>query len=342
MDTFRGNISLAPNPPQMKVPAFHLFGSGALIQLPSSRLIVDSDLVIVVQANNYLINYPLQLLNATGWKRVAFWGHGFNHQGDATSYREKLKQFLATRIHWWFTYTRRTAEYLGNLGFSIRRITVLNNAIDTGALSIAVAKHRAEGVGRLKQSIVGSSNAFVALYCGSLYEDKQIGFLIEVGDLLFASHQNFRLVIIGDGPERDFVVQASSARPWLKYLGAQFGDDKDKAFAASDIFLNPGLVGLAILDSFAAGLPFITSTYPRHSPEIAYLDPGKNGLLLAFEKAEFVEGVAKVIKDSNLRARLSSGASASARAFSLENMVASAAEGINAALEDSSRRSERS
>jgi len=141
--------------------------------------------------------------------------------------------------------------------------------------------------------------------------------------------------VIGDGAERDWMRAAAEARNWLQYHGAQFGLEKAKLFAASDFFLNPGLVGLAILDSFAAGLPFITSDYEGHSPEVAYLVHEGNGLMLPFNFDEFVNGVSRVIKDRDFLASLRAGAQASSKRYTVENMVSNVAGGVVACLSDS-------
>jgi L-malate glycosyltransferase len=39
--------------------------------------------------------------------------------------------------------------------------------------------------------------------------------------------------------------------------------------------LMPGLVGLAVLDAFADGIPRVTTVIEYHSPEIEYLVPGR-------------------------------------------------------------------
>lgn len=66
------------------------------------------------------------------------------------------------------------------------------------------------------------------------------------------------------------------------------------------VFLMPGLVGLAILDAGAAGLPLVTTDYPWHSPEIAYLDPGVNGLPIRLwrDPGAYVDAVAGLLADS--------------------------------------------
>ena len=42
----------------------------------------------------------------------------------------------------------------------------------------------------------------------------------------------------------------------------------------------PGLVGLAIVESYCAGLPFVAVAQAGHGPEIEYLQDGVNGVLL--------------------------------------------------------------
>ena len=109
-----------------------------LLQFPPLQDLARADLVIVVQANGYLLNYPLLLLAALGLKRVALWGHGRNRQGRSESLSEYLKRRLALTPTWWFAYTSQTATYLRSIGFAADRITCIDNAIDTDAFRMAV------------------------------------------------------------------------------------------------------------------------------------------------------------------------------------------------------------
>lgn len=324
-------------PTGIKVTALHPLGARALVQFLPFRLVAKADLLITVQANGYLMNYVLQLLSWLKIKPVAFWGHAFNHQGNPASAREKMKRFFATKVDWWFTYTSRTSAYLVALGFPARRISVIENAVDTSGFASEVVKCKLNGIDAFRSGISGCEDPFIALYCGSLYPEKQLPFLLEVGDLLAARHANFRLLVVGDGPDRDRIRNAISTRHWLKDFGPQFGHEKARLFAASDIFLNPGLVGLAILDSFAAGLPFITAERVDHSPEFAYLQHQNNGLLLPFEVRTFADGVETIMADRCLRSALCRGATASAARLTLENMVRNVADGICRCLQSNSR-----
>ena len=98
--------------------------------------------------------------------------------------------------------------------------------------------------------------------------------------------------------------------------------------------LNPGLVGLSVLDAFALGLPMVTCDLPYHSPEIEYLVDGENGLVLAADTsaAEYGDNVAALMNDSDRLNRLSAGALASAEQYTVEEMVDRFATGILTAL----------
>ena len=61
----------------------------------------------------------------------------------------------------------------------------------------------------------------------------------------------------------------------------------------------PGLVGLAVVDSFAAGCPLVTVDLDLHSPEIEYLRDGVNGVCLpgGTGPAAYAEAVADLLDD---------------------------------------------
>lgn len=51
-----------------------------------------------------------------------------------------------------------------------------------------------------------SNDSIIGLFCGSLYSDKKLDLLVAASDLVIAKYPNFRLVVIGDGAEKDWRV----------------------------------------------------------------------------------------------------------------------------------------
>lgn len=311
-----------------KIGGWSFIDHRALLQFPPIRELLGADLIIVVQAAGYLLNYPLLFASALGLKRVAFWGHGRNLQGDPRSPQERLKRRLANASDWWFSHTRETKRYLVAIGVAPEKITPVENAIDTRGFRHALDSVSVEEIDSMRSRLAIPPAARVGLYCGSLYGDKRIDFLLESARHVTSLIPEFRLLIVGDGPERERVMREAASSGVLVYPGAAFDRDKAVYFRMADIFLNPGMVGLGILDSFAAGLPLITTQEARHSPEIAYLVDGDNGRVVSGDASAFAGAVAEVLGDRVLFERLRSGARAAADRYTLENMVENVKSGI--------------
>jgi L-malate glycosyltransferase len=96
----------------------------------------------------------------------------------------------------------------------------------------------------------------------------------------------------------------------------------------ADVFLLPGAVGLAILDSFAAGLPLLTTELSTHGPEISYLSNGSNGLITPHQVRCYADATIKLLQDPQLMGHLRAGANESGYQYSIENMVRNFRDGI--------------
>lgn len=310
-----------------------------VVYQPVYREGFDSDLVILGQENSLLINYPLQLLRP-GHGMLALWGHGKNYQArEGGGLAERWKQIWATNCDWWFAYTDQAGNTVGDLGFPRDRITVFNNAVDTGNVRSRVRAMTPERVAALKaeHQIQGDN---VGIFVGGLYSDKRLDFLVEAADAVRRAIPDFHLVIVGDGPDRDLVEALTRDRSWIHFLGARFGDEKTDLMGMSNLFLMPGLVGLGILDSAAVGLPVVTTDYPYHSPEIAYLKSGENGLIVSpwQDVGRYAAAIVGVLKNRREMASLSAGASAAAERYTIEKMAALFSSGVLGALEAGPRK----
>lgn len=310
-----------------------------VVYQPVLRDAFDANLVVLGQENSLLVNYPLQLLKPKD-RMLALWGHGKNYQARGGNGAAELwKRGWATKCDWWFAYTQQAANTVSALGFPQNRITVFNNAVDTGKVRSLARATTPERIAALKaENCIHGDN--VAIFVGGLYADKRLSFLFQAADAVRRMIPDFHLVIVGDGPDRNLVEELARDRPWVRFLGARFGDEKTELMCMSNLFLMPGLVGLGILDSAAAALPLITTDYPYHSPEIAYLKDGENGLIVSpWQDADSYAGaVVNLLKDRRRLADLSAGASAASEYYTIEKMAALFSDGVLSALEAGPRK----
>jgi glycosyltransferase involved in cell wall biosynthesis len=118
----------------------------------------------------------------------------------------------------------------------------------------------------------------------------------------------------------------------LHYVGPIYGPDRAAYFKLGLAMLMPGLVGLAIVDSFVTQAPIFTTDLPLHSPEIAYLENGINGVMTDFTVEAYADAVAAYLEDGVAQEKLKRGCAESARLYTLENMVGNFAAGIKSCL----------
>lgn len=293
-----------------------------------------ADLVIVAQEVKLLFNYLAFARHLARRERLAFWGHGVNfQQGSASGPAEALKRAASRHVHWWFAYNSLVADIVASFGYPPERISDVRNSIDVEGLRRDKAALSPADL-RATPSSAGLHGRNLAVYSGGLYAEKRLDLLIDAADRIRAAQDDFELVVIGGGPQRGLVEEAAARRPWMHATGPLFNGDLVRWLAPAKLLLMPGLVGLVVLDSFALEAPLVTIADSEHSPEIAYLRDGANGVMLpaGTSAAGYAGEVVRLLRDDAARERLVKGCREAQEQYNIEEMVRRFAEGIERAL----------
>lgn len=292
-----------------------------------------AQLVIAQQCARELTNYCLLALRRTCGYRLALWGHGTDFQRAWTApVAEFIKRQIFATVDFWFAYTPGVAGIIRAYGYPPERICTVFNSVDTASearlhRSIAGEQKRA-----LRARLGLAPNARLVSYCGALYREKRLDFLVEACRAVRRSGLDAHLLLIGDGPERRRLEAMSGGETWIHLAGAAYGEPKALYLAASDCMAIPGVVGLAVVDAFAHQCPLVTTNLPGHGPEIEYLRPGSNGMMSPNTLEAFAAALHDVLSDEGLRVRLQEGCRRAATAITMENMVERFAAGVLEAL----------
>jgi glycosyltransferase involved in cell wall biosynthesis len=297
------------------------------------REVRESDLIVLTQENKILSNYPFlanrSLPFGSDRPKLAFWGHGRNLQSQhPDGLSERWKQLLLTKVDWWFAYTEGVKAMLVDQGYPASQITSLENAIDNEAFAADLAAVPDDLLARFRSQIDLAPGAPLGLFCGALYADKRIELLVEVADRIHEADPSFRLVVVGDGPYRPELDRLIADKPWASCVGATYGVDKAAWFRLATVQLNPGLVGLHILDSFTSGVPLFTTSNARHAPEIDYLDNGRNGFIVDDDPETMARAVLDLIEDPARLERVVAAGREAAGHYTLANMTTNFVTGI--------------
>lgn len=293
--------------------------------------VAQQELIIFPHEGAILDNHVLLALRGRLHAKLALWGHGRNFQ-HRSFIRDLLKRWMLRGVDHYFAYTELSARVLAEQGMPPERVTVVQNAIDTTRLiawrATVIPAEREQQLHNLE--LKGECSG---LFLGSLTLEKYIPFLLDAAVLLRKRFPEFELLVVGDGPLRNLVLEFVAKHPWAHWVGSALDREKVVLGSLCQIMLNPGMVGLNILDAFAMGLPMVTTDCGIHSPEIAYLEHGRNGLLMPCSLEAFVEGVTSLLVDSLHRQTMVAACLEDAARYTLDDMVDRFAKGILAVLE---------
>lgn len=284
-------------------------------------------LVIVEDALHNVETYLLWLIGA----RIAYWGHGRSYTERAPWPLKLLKTLLVRSSAWFFSYTSGGAKTIIEGGMNPDRVSVLNNSLDISPLLELSQKITDSELSAFRLKI-GAGDGQIGLFLGALDKSKKLELLFASCDEVFKKNPAFRLVVIGDGPERPFVEAATSVRTYVTFLGKSFEKSKVLALMSADFLLVPGRVGLVTIESFNFEVPIITTADPFHAPEFEYLIPNQNSELSDESSHAYAASILKVISDTDYLRTLKEGCRAAAETYTVGHMVEVFAESVVAGI----------
>lgn len=282
------------------------------------------DVVVLEQAVRNLESYALMVRRHGA--DLAFWGHGRTYTSKTGKLQEGLKEQMTKRADWFFAYTAGGADAVAATGFPRDRITVVQNSIDSTSLqnSVTSVSEETKIAFERKHDLRGRTGLFI----GGLDSSKRLDFLIAAASKAYEADNDFRLIVAGSGSDRVAVEEASDIHSWLSYIGPVFGSEKAVAMKAAQVLLMPGRVGLVAVDSFAAGVPILTTDWSFHAPEFEYLRPGYNSLVTPDNVDAYAEAIVSCLNDPTALSRIIEGASSSSTEYSIDRMAANFMSGL--------------
>lgn len=258
---------------------------------------------ITKETNPEKVIFFWNIYNLFSWKyliwlkikkiKVIYWSHGVSMQNP----ENLIKRF----IYWMFQsisdviviYTENELKYISR---SNRLKTfIANNTInfyDFPAISSSKEEIKKE---------LGLPYKKIVLFVGRIQKRKKLDVLIRI----FAERKEKDVGLVIAGPDMPVEYSDSIAvQDNICYLGAIYDKQKaNKLFKCADLFCIPGTNGLGINQAMYWGLPVFTLNV-RHSPEIYYLEQGKNGFVLDTEK-ELENKIFETLEDKRQMEELS-------------------------------------
>ncbi len=205
-------------------------------------------------------------------------GGGWQIRSNISDLQRSLmsRWLLRHTLHRILAISREIAADLGQLGFPPAQVTYLSNGIDVREFAPA-DEPQAAVCQRLGLPIDGPTLVFT----GRLRPVKNLAPLVEAMALLATDFPALRLLLVGEGPERDRLTQLAQTLNRADQV-VFVGDVPDVRpyLHAADIFVLPSLkegLSNSLLEAMAVGLPAV-ATAVGGAPDL--IEDGVNGYLL--------------------------------------------------------------
>ena len=173
-------------------------------------------------------------------------------------------------------------------------------------------------INKLKKQYNINKRDFIAIFVGRIAEEKNIPFLINITAELKTKKPNFKLLIVGDGPDKENyekLVKNKNCEKNIIFTGKIPWDEIPLYYQVADIFISASqseTQGLTIIEAMAASLP--TLCIDDESFRNSVVDD-LNGYLFKDEET-CKKKVLKIMNDKKLLNNLQNGARNSAELHS--------------------------
>lgn len=238
-----------------------------------------------------------ELYNITTWlfcllnrlfhhsSKLYFWTHGF--YGKESWIRKLLKKIFFQMADGIFLYGNYARNLMIKEGFSPDKLFVIHNSL---AYEQQLALRKTLVWRPIYNEHFGNDDCNL-IFIGRLTTVKHLDILIRAIKLLLNQGKCYNLTFIGDGVERENLIELSKELGLLNriwFYGACFDETINAEFIYNaDLCVSPGNVGLTAMHCMVFGTPVLThNSFPYQMPEFEAIHEGKTGAFFEYGNVE--------------------------------------------------------
>ncbi|QYM65217.1 MULTISPECIES: glycosyltransferase family 4 protein [unclassified Microbacterium] len=249
------------------------------------RVFRTSAQAIVLEGNVYGVsNWVAIAVARVRRRKVVFWGHAWKRPESGAKLRLRRTFYALADGH--LTYGEWAPAYAGTVGLDARTFVPVFNSIypRREIVSESPRTHRPTRSGGLS-----------LVYSGRLTARHKADDAVSAVIAANAQGHDVRLILIGDGPERERLEELAREDEKIELRGALYDlDELREVYRKADFAVSPGATGLNVIQALGFAVPVIAASGdPQSGPEIEAVQEGVTGVL--YPAAAGTEGLSRAI-----------------------------------------------
>ena len=250
----------------------------------------------VIHAHSHLFfsTNVAALLKRLKGKPLVITSHGLYSQTASTMvqsmYMPTIGRWTLSSADRVICYTQVEKEQMIGLGVPEKKITVINNGVDTNTFKPTIKK----------------GNKKTILWVGRYVHGKGVEILIDGFSIFSKSHPDYRLLMIGKGPlkgEIEETVSSTCLEEKVEFIESVANEVMSEVYADSEVFILTSYeegVPRSILEAMSCGIPIVSTSLPQLRDIVK-----DSGILVPPGNAVAVsEALCTLADDEELRERL--------------------------------------
>ena len=239
----------------------------------------SADVIILHGHPNMPASWQISIVARLLGKKMLYWAHAWRRKESFL--KSGIRNLHYGLAHKTMTYAERARDLAGESGFPRSKVAHRFTIPLTGKPHVQpLLKPRNLTARSCAVSWVCRKTNACCSVSARLISECRFDLLIEAAADLRRRGDDYSVVLVGDGPERDALERmAKELDVPLKLMGAVY-DERElaKLYRVADLTVSPGKIGLTAMQSLTNGVPAVThDDLDAQMPEVEAIVPGRSG-----------------------------------------------------------------
>jgi len=237
------------------------------------RLFKDNDFDVVHVHDCNIRFFVMMFASFFKIKKRIYHIHSINFDGSFIA--KKIKKFCFKLNLFFSNQILSCSNEAARIKLKNKKFTIINNGINVDKFKFNEIERK-----KMRSLLKINNNCKIILCVGRLSLVKNFSFMIDIMKKLTYNNADCKLIIVGDGEERENLiekVEKNNIQKNVIFVGKQ--SEVEKYYSAADLFCLPSLregLGIVLIEAQANGIPCIASVnVPKEvniTNEVVFID----------------------------------------------------------------------